>query len=50
MAGMKASAEGKLSAGELEALFEQAVSDTIRELEATGSIEGNELASAALRV
>jgi 5-methyltetrahydropteroyltriglutamate--homocysteine methyltransferase len=37
MDGMKAGAEGKLSASDLEALFDQAVRDTIREFEATGS-------------
>jgi len=35
--GTKASAEGKLSAAELEALFDEAVRDTIRGFEATGS-------------
>ena len=34
---MRAAAEGAVSAEELEALFEQAVESTIRELEATGS-------------
>ena len=37
VAGMQAAAEGSISAGELEALFEDAVRSTIAELEATGS-------------
>jgi 5-methyltetrahydropteroyltriglutamate--homocysteine methyltransferase len=34
---MQAAAEGGISAGELDALFEEAVRSTITELEATGS-------------
>jgi 5-methyltetrahydropteroyltriglutamate--homocysteine methyltransferase len=37
MEGMKASARGELSAPALKALFDEAVRDTIREFEATGS-------------
>jgi 5-methyltetrahydropteroyltriglutamate--homocysteine methyltransferase len=37
VAGMQAAADGGISADELDALFEEAVRDTIAELEATGS-------------
>jgi 5-methyltetrahydropteroyltriglutamate--homocysteine methyltransferase len=37
LAGMQQAAEGGISEGELEALFDQAVRSTITELEATGS-------------
>jgi 5-methyltetrahydropteroyltriglutamate--homocysteine methyltransferase len=37
LAGMRAAAEGGISAGELDALFEDAVRSTIAELESTGS-------------
>jgi 5-methyltetrahydropteroyltriglutamate--homocysteine methyltransferase len=37
IAGMQAASAGEISAGELDALFDEAVRDTVAELEATGS-------------
>jgi len=37
MAGIEASAKGQLSAREMEALFDDAVRETVRDFEATGS-------------